>query len=345
MSNRLKYIDIAKGGAIIIVVSGHLVQFNLAGHSAEAVFNFIGSFQMPLFFFLSGFVAALSRDKITGSGVLYYLKKRALTLLVPFVVWGLVIPMIFSSNIFNPHDWLIKLYDILKQPDKGPWFVLTLFFIQLWFLIISLVGNRGERNPLLLETAVAILIIAGCYAGERITQNSYYFNYQYAICFLSGYFINRYFSDYIAPKNSLDRNTWTSLVICVSFLVFWFFSTRFEFGNSPGLMRMTAGLAISLCVVYVAQRIDVSKYHTTRLLSLIGRHTLEIYVTHYFVVVFLFHHINVSQVRPIPLFVVTIIISTFISVLVVFFAKIISYMPFMDTILYGKFKKKTISNK
>lgn len=345
MSNRLTYIDVAKGGAILIVVTGHLVQFNFDGKSAASVFNFIGSFQMPLFFFLSGFVAALSRNKITGTGAYSYLKKRAMSLLVPFVVWGLIIPVFFSFNIFNPHEWLIKLYDLLKQPDKGPWFILTLFFIQVWFLILSLIGNMSKRNPLLLETMAAVIIIAGCYLGERITNSSYYFSYQYTICFLVGYFVNRYFSNYLAPQKNDGNNKWTSLVIYFSFLAFWFLSTRFDFWNSPGVMRMAAGLAVSLCVIYIAQRIDVTKYFSTRLLSLIGRHTLEIYVTHYYVIVFLFHHINVSQVRPIPLFVVTIIISTFISVLVVFFAKIISYMPFMDTILYGKFKKKTISNK
>ena len=134
--NRLLFIDLARGIAMLTVVSGHVVQFNFDGNSANAVFSFIGSFQMPLFFFISGYVAALSRDKINNEGVVNYVKRRAVQLLVPFVIWGLVIPLFFSPDIFNFQEWFYKGKGLLLQPDRGPWFILTLFFIQVWYLCV-----------------------------------------------------------------------------------------------------------------------------------------------------------------------------------------------------------------
>ncbi|WP_278969986.1 acyltransferase family protein [Megasphaera elsdenii] len=47
--NRVGWIDVAKGIAIVLVIIGHTVQFG------GGTRNFIFSFHMPLFFLLSGF--------------------------------------------------------------------------------------------------------------------------------------------------------------------------------------------------------------------------------------------------------------------------------------------------
>ena len=74
MPKRIKYIDIAKGIGILLVVMGH--------NDLMAIFPFIKklifSFHMPLFFFLSGyFINTLTPFKV-------FFKKRFNGLLKPF---------------------------------------------------------------------------------------------------------------------------------------------------------------------------------------------------------------------------------------------------------------------
>lgn len=84
---RLDFIDYAKGIAILLVVIGHLLQYNFVGTPAKELFDVIYSFHMPLFMFLSGYVASLTIDKqLTDKGL--FVKKKAFSLLVPFVFMG-----------------------------------------------------------------------------------------------------------------------------------------------------------------------------------------------------------------------------------------------------------------
>lgn len=58
MKNRINYIDRMKGFTILIVVLAHvyLMTFDMGD---SLVFRFCASFEMPLFMFVSGFVAYL----------------------------------------------------------------------------------------------------------------------------------------------------------------------------------------------------------------------------------------------------------------------------------------------
>lgn len=63
--DRLVYIDIAKGIAIILVVIGHLLQYNFSGTYKHILFNWIYSFHMPVFMMLSGYVSAYNTNITT----------------------------------------------------------------------------------------------------------------------------------------------------------------------------------------------------------------------------------------------------------------------------------------
>ena len=62
MTNRVVYLDVIRGFAILLVVIGHLIQYNYDCFLTNPIFNCIYSFHMPLFFFLSGYTVAI-RDK------------------------------------------------------------------------------------------------------------------------------------------------------------------------------------------------------------------------------------------------------------------------------------------
>ena len=73
MMNRINYIDRMKGLAILVVVLAHVYLFAF-GMGNSAVFRFCISFEMPLFMFVSGFVAYISGN--SGGGKLQEVRQE-----------------------------------------------------------------------------------------------------------------------------------------------------------------------------------------------------------------------------------------------------------------------------
>ena len=84
---RYDFIDYAKGLAIMLVVIGHLLQYNFSGTSSKGLFDLIYSFHMPLFMFLSGYVASFSIERNIDNKMKFILRK-ARAFLVPFAFMG-----------------------------------------------------------------------------------------------------------------------------------------------------------------------------------------------------------------------------------------------------------------
>lgn len=66
MTKRINFIDQMKGFAILVVVLGHVYLLTF-GMGDSLVYRFCASFQMPLFMFVSGFVAYLSSNSGGGN--------------------------------------------------------------------------------------------------------------------------------------------------------------------------------------------------------------------------------------------------------------------------------------
>lgn len=75
---RLEWIDITKGFAIILMVFGH-------SSIPKSISNYIWSFHMPLFFIISGFLYNASKYK----SPLSLIKKRYYTLIIPYIFFSI----------------------------------------------------------------------------------------------------------------------------------------------------------------------------------------------------------------------------------------------------------------
>lgn len=56
MTKRITYLDSLKAILILLVILGHAVQFNTEEYETNPLFQFIYSFHMPLFLFISGYL-------------------------------------------------------------------------------------------------------------------------------------------------------------------------------------------------------------------------------------------------------------------------------------------------
>lgn len=61
MTQRINYIDRMKGFAILVVVLAHVFLFTF-DMGDSLIFKFCASFEMPLFMFVSGFVAFIPEE-------------------------------------------------------------------------------------------------------------------------------------------------------------------------------------------------------------------------------------------------------------------------------------------
>lgn len=122
---RLVYIDILKGIAIILVVMGHMF-VPYTDYLQSPINQMIYSVHMPLFIFLSGLVFHLSQSKKATRTTII---KRALSLLLPFFCFSAV--YCFAKNI-SYTDMLLK-----NEMHNGYWFSLVLFEI----ILISIIAE------------------------------------------------------------------------------------------------------------------------------------------------------------------------------------------------------------
>jgi len=138
-SQRLEYIDLAKGIGIILVVIGHSIDgHGLMGH-------YISSFHMPLFFVLSG----LCFNDARYPQFVPFLKKRVRTLLLPCLYFTGI--MIVLSALLIPDYYPLR--NLTHKLPSAYWFVFILFLSELLYFLI----NRMTS----LKTKVGSLI--GCF--------------------------------------------------------------------------------------------------------------------------------------------------------------------------------------
>ncbi len=140
MKTRYPVLDVIKGIAIFLVVMGHVMAMCIRGIDRAPLFKFIGEIHMPLFFFVSGFLAMRRKDD--GTVILPRAGQRALRLLLPMIavssLWVLWFPL---SGLESP---LAPGFGGLWADEwkNGYWFTPVLYEITLVFIPAALLLNR-----------------------------------------------------------------------------------------------------------------------------------------------------------------------------------------------------------
>lgn len=199
MQNRNRLISFMQTFGIILVVLGHSTyQLMQAGHT-PAIYKWIYTFHMPLFFFISGYLLRYSNDRkgrqlsdMPALGKDGFITKKIKRLLIPyFVISSLVfIPKtMMSAMALRPVDMSVWSYlDMLLYPQTNVigyfWFLPTLFMIFCLALLASRIKVR-VNDILLLAALIAVNLtvpdIALIGLGDAI-YNSIFFAAGYVVC-------------------------------------------------------------------------------------------------------------------------------------------------------------------
>lgn len=141
-SQRLAWLDIARGIGIILVVAGHvergLVSSNIAKSDVWSVLDLgIYTFHMPLFMLLAGLNVTTSLKKGKSS----FLVSKIRSVILPYLIWSIIqgsLLIIFAGSTNNSMG-LVDLFSIGWKPISPFWFLYALF---VYFCIVTVTIDR-----------------------------------------------------------------------------------------------------------------------------------------------------------------------------------------------------------
>ena len=138
---RNQFVDIMRGIAMLLVVLGHTMTGSTINSQSSFLFNVIWTLQMPLFILISGYVTRYSKELENKSELIFYLKKRTFSYLLPWFIWTVLVRgVIFGENSFlNPRF-------ILWHMDNGYWFLFSIWTITVIYGISNLIGAKITTN-------------------------------------------------------------------------------------------------------------------------------------------------------------------------------------------------------
>lgn len=193
-------ISIMRNIAIILVIMGHAGCIYSGRWSYSVVNNnsaiikyltdFIYSFHMPLFIFISGYIynyGKIKYQKYSSTSNLIF--NKAKKLLIPYIFTGsfFVIPIEMLFNIYEEkYSYFNRVFnDIILGKNPGHlWYLLMLFNL---FIIFRIIENTLRKNKFILNIGILCILSLVSFLIPNIYQlsNSLY----YMIYFYLGYWM------------------------------------------------------------------------------------------------------------------------------------------------------------
>lgn len=187
---RIAWIDIAKGIAIILVVIGHCIP-DAASSTGISVTEYrwlhdiIYSFHMPLFFFLSGYMIVRENMVKSGKRPSDVIKNRWNRLIIPYVFVGICyapFKLLLSKFANKPYD-IENIWKMIigVNPDGELWFLYALFVITAIAAVFSF----------------RISLLGLLVAGALLVWNPWNIVTNYLFFFLFGIYMRREHSGFV----------------------------------------------------------------------------------------------------------------------------------------------------
>lgn len=328
-------IDVAKGICIILVVIGHLLQFDCSGLAKNTLFNYIYAFHMSVFMMLSGYVASYGNYDVTFTKLIL---RRFRQLMVPFLVWMVLTIVYWHTSLVGA---ITLAMSFLKRPDVGAWFLLSLFFIYLYFLLAKKIAKMlPVRNAMVSEliTLVGMLVlmlaIRACLKKSIFSDLCSWFYYlpdKYYVMFTFGYMVAKY-------KKSVIQNPF---LLILSVVIFALSIGRFHFSQSSALLQLTVSIPASILMINLSSSIGLTFNGNVNWLMTFGKYSIVIYLVHLFFVHSLYGGAEfTAKLNTFCLAGLCLIFAIPICFLCVWIGKTMGAYPLLNELLFGKIRRK-----
>lgn len=332
---REKYLDIAKGIGIVLVVIGHCPR------DYNPLTQWIYTFHMPLFFVVSGMVWNKVSHEKRGFFNKRFILDKLRRLIIPCYIWGMFY-MILNAVVHHSFSAVNIAYLIYGSQSgfshadslTSLWFFTCMFLAVCMFEIVQ-EKVSGQKNA---KKILIVLSIVCAVLGLFIPRIPGGYPWCLDISFLAaalmiwGYLGKNYFK-------KIDKSTVLCLIAVISAAVLTLtfrINLRYVsinnvdmahscFGN-PGLYLVDAA-AGCICVLAVSRLLSNTK--ASLLLCRLGRHTIPILLIHKLVIRIL-ERVLINKVSGILATCIEVVIAIAISE--VFYCMTVKHMP----ILFGE---------
>lgn len=269
MNDRKEYFDFAKGISIILVVIFHstmaLNEYTSVSSVYWAINEFMAPIRMPVFFFISGFLAKNTikslNDRKFSSKIFSFVYLFLLWTYI-HLIWQAIIPI---NGIPSFKDWITSTY----SPSSVLWFIWALAI----YFCIARIGIFINKNIFLLfSIIISFLFSAGIVEFENYVYNNFFI---FMPVFLFGAWRSNIFI-----KSPLLTHPLSLFISLVAFIILFIITYRniipAAWSETIFSLKMLLGIIVGL---------TASEFlcHFSRLKAIpnfIGRNTLSIYVAH-----------------------------------------------------------------
>jgi fucose 4-O-acetylase-like acetyltransferase len=263
---RVTWIDLCKGGAIILVLLGHTYSTN------NGLLIWLNSFHMPLFFMITGLLMGMR--KIYDRPLKKILSDNVRSLLIPYFVYSILLAFFiqflrtrggdgFVSGVADSLKYVFMLYG-----NSPMWFLSCLFLAELLLVSVHRLPDKVRYLLVLLGLAAGV-----CMPHEALMP-ALLCRVLRAVFFLT---VGEVLSSTDLEKY---RSLFLPMLAAQIFLSRWNGSDA-EFGNSRIAFIVCALTGSIAAILFSAGFLKNAKL---RLLEHYGKNTLTILCTHPFII-------------------------------------------------------------
>jgi fucose 4-O-acetylase-like acetyltransferase len=286
---RMEWLDAMRGFTMILVVAYHVSIFSFGQNIKHSTaLSFFVLFRMPLFFFVSGFLAYSNKVewnlKTLGSNLL----KKCRVQLIPTLVFLCAFLALMRPNFVEVFEATLRL------PTKsGYWFTWALLLMFIVYYVFAYLESKLPKKtiiPIILLWGGATVVYATLYMTSWFTYHKDPF-YQYtSLIQVMTYFHFFLFGTIVRRKWDMierlfDSKWFYTIVVVIAFLcavdyLKWH-TLRLQWANLP---RTIAMYSLILIVVMFFRHYNAwftQKTIVGRALQYIGTRTLDIYLLHF----------------------------------------------------------------
>ena len=287
--NRIGYIDALRGMAIILVVYFHIAAYGFGSY--ELGYNdIIERFRMPTFFFISGWLFYKTGRIWNGQTIRSIIHKKFMVQIIPTIVFMLLYLTIFDLLDVNS----------LGSDKKGYWFTFVLFEYFVVYIIAEAILNRKDtlRGEIRVLFFILMISITAFYYAKYYTRYAVelgvwkdilgflsFVKIRHIIFFWFGTFVRRHFERFI----QLTNHSYVTAIMIGIFTAIIVWPELLSTEGIEYIAYVLAGISGTF-ICFTFFRIHEKHFSNEtwygRSLQLIGRRTLDIYLIHYFILLY-----------------------------------------------------------
>lgn len=280
-NNRLKYIDVAKGIAMLCIVLGHL--------GIPQITQIVFTFHVPVFFFITGYFIRQNTSRKV------YIQKKFRTLIIPYIYTCLIIVLlaVFFNELFSGGvgskeialSWIgAALYGaggrIKPFYLKGIgaiWFLLATFWGTVFLRCIILEIKKGYR--------IAAVLISFLLSYWSCNLFWFPFSIQAGVCAILFMYFGYLLNDLLPLFRKLSMEIRVVLTILALFVwigfvrdfqTFWL--VQCDFGR--GIIDIVGCICGCYIIILLSYYIEKRNKYLTEIFSFLGRYSIFVLCIH-----------------------------------------------------------------